>query len=172
MTSGRFAPIAAAATAVVSGAFLMLGPAGCDEGAPVDCGDTCPPVEGTYPLAFPGDAGLPSECVNLNVVAPANGDPLVIQHTDGGIITGTLTGVALTGQLYASGALILSGSPIPSSDGGVSSFLSLTATFAGGPADGGGVGSLSGTFTGNYSRIQGTSALRCNVARPFTATRQ
>ncbi|WP_375759190.1 hypothetical protein [Corallococcus exercitus] len=168
MTTGRFAPLAAAA--VVSGALLLLVPS-CKDGEAVDCGDACAPVEGTYPLAFQGDAGLPAECVNLNVQAVADGEALAIQRADGGILTGSLTGVALTGQVYASGDLILTGTPPPSSDGGVSTFLSLTAAFTGGPEDGGG-GSLSGTFSGQYSRIQGTSALRCTVTRPFTATRQ
>ncbi|NOK38837.1 hypothetical protein D7W79_42310 [Corallococcus exercitus] len=171
MTSGRFAPLAAVATVVVSGSLLLLAPAACDSNATVDCGDACAPVEGTYPLAFQDDAGLPAECVNLNVQALADGEPLAIQRTDGGILTGSLKGVALTGQVYASGFLTLTGTPPPSSDGGVSTFFSLTATITGSPEDGGG-GSLSGNFTGNYSRIQGTSALRCNVTRPFTATRQ
>ncbi|NOK14153.1 hypothetical protein [Corallococcus exercitus] len=170
MTSGRFAPVAAVATTVVSGALLLLAPS-CKEGGSAECGDACAPVEGTYPLTFRDDAGLPAECVNLNVQALADGEPLVIQRADGGILTGSMTKVALTGQVYASGGLILTGTPPPSSDGGVSTFLSLTATFTGGPEDGGG-GALSGTFTGQYSRIQGTNALRCTVARPFTATRQ
>ncbi|MBN8231962.1 hypothetical protein JYK02_31050 [Corallococcus macrosporus] len=170
MTTGRFAPLTAAALAVTGSTLLLIAPA-CKEGGAVDCGDACAPVEGNYPLAFQGDAGLAAECVNLNVQSLADGEVLNIQRTDGGVLTGSLTGVALTGQVYASGDLILTGTPPPSSDGGVSTFLSLNATFTGGPEDGGG-GSLSGTFTGQYSRIQGTSALRCNVTRPFTATRQ
>nr|WP_120562984.1 hypothetical protein [Corallococcus sp. AB011P]RKG59716.1 hypothetical protein D7X30_11790 [Corallococcus sp. AB011P] len=172
MTSGRFVPLAAVATAVVSSTFLMLGPAGCDESQSVACSDDCPAVEGTYPLTFLGDAGLPSECVNLNVQPLTDGELLAIQRTEGGVLTGTLNGVALTGQVYATGALILTGMPLPSNDGGVSTFLSITATHTGGPEDGGMGSSLSGNFTSQFSRIQGTSALRCNLARPFTATRQ
>lgn len=169
MTSGRFVPLATVTTAVVSSTLLMLGPA-CHEGGTLDCGDACAPVEGNYPLAFQDDAGLPAECVNLNVQAVASGERLSIQPAaDGGVLTGTLTGVALTGQVYPSGNLSLNGTPLPSSDGGLSTFLNVNATFTGGPDD---AGSLSGTFTGNYSRIQGTSALRCTVTRPFTATRQ
>ncbi|RKG99059.1 hypothetical protein D7X32_27615 [Corallococcus carmarthensis] len=154
---------------MVSSTFLLLTPA-CDEGGTTDCGDTCPPVEGRYPLAFRDDAGLPAECVNLNVQALADGEPLTLQR-DGGTLTGTLTGVPLTGQVYASGALSLSGAPPSSRDGGVNTFLSLTGTVARDTGDGG-VVSLAGTFTGSYSRTQGTSSLRCSVTRPFTATRQ
>lgn len=170
MTSGRFAPIATVATAVVSSAFLMLGPAGCDEEGNVDCGENCPPVEGIYPLTFQSDAGLPAECVNMNVQAVANGEPLTIQRLDGGLLTATLTDVALAGRVYSSGGLSLTGSLPTSTDGGVNNTLNVNAIFTGGPADGG-IGSLSGTFTGNYSRTQGTATLRCTVARPFTATR-
>ncbi|WP_147446957.1 hypothetical protein [Corallococcus sp. CA054B] len=172
MTSGRFVPLAAVATAVVSSTFLMLGPAGCDESQSVACADDCPAVEGSYPLTFTGDAGLPSECVNLNVQPLADGELLAIQRTEGGMLTGSLAGVMLTGQVYATGDLTLTGMPLPSGDGGVSTFFSITATHTGGPEDGGPGGSLSGNFTGQFSRIQGTSALRCNLARPFTATRQ
>ncbi|QAT85266.1 hypothetical protein EJ065_3705 [Corallococcus coralloides] len=172
MTSGRFAPLAAVATAVVSSTFLLLGPAGCDESQSVACTDDCPAVEGAYPLTFTGDAGLPAECVNLNVQPLAEGEVLSIQRTEGGMLTGTLAGVALTGQVYATGDLTLTGVPPPSSDGGVSTVYTLSATHTGGPEDGGVGSSLSGNFTGQFSRVQGTSALRCNVARPFTATRQ
>ncbi|MBZ4371272.1 hypothetical protein [Corallococcus sp. AS-1-6] len=173
MTSGRFAPLAAA-TAVVASAFLMLGPAGCDESQNAACTDNCPAVEGTYPLRFMGDAGLPAECVNLNVQPLADGEVLSIQRGEGGMLTGSLAGVPLTGQVYASGDLTLTGLPPPSSDGGVSTIYTLNATHTGGGDDDGGLvhGGLSGNFTGQFSRIQGTSALRCNVARPFTATRQ
>ncbi|MBN9685013.1 MULTISPECIES: hypothetical protein [unclassified Corallococcus] len=176
MTSGRFAPLAAVATAVVSSTFLLLGPAGCDEKSQgAACTDNCPTVEGNYPLTFAGDAGLPAECVNLNVKELVDGEVLNIQRGEGGMLTGTLAGVALTGQVYANGALNLTGLPLPGGDGGVSTIYTLTATHTGAaPTEDGGVGpgSLSGNFNGQFSRVQGTSALRCNVARPFTATRQ
>ncbi|MHA7631342.1 hypothetical protein [Corallococcus sp. M7] len=175
MTSGRFAPLAAVATAVVSSTFLMLGPAGCDESQSVACTDNCPAVEGAYPLTFIGDAGQPAECTNLNVQPLPNGEVLTLARGEGGMLTGTLAGVALTGQVYANGALNLTGLPPPSGDGGVSTIYTLTATHTGSASteDGGlGPGSLSGNFNGQFSRVQGTSALRCNVARPFTATRQ
>ncbi|NPC69739.1 hypothetical protein HPP05_08260 [Corallococcus exiguus] len=173
MTSGRFVPLVAVATAVVSSTFLMFGPAGCDESQSVACTDNCPAVEGAYPLTFLGDAGLSAECVNLNVQPLADGEVLNIQRTGGNALTASLAGVALTGQVYATGDLTLIGTPLPSGDGGVSATYTLTATHTGGAEDGGlGQSNLTGNFSGQFSRVQGTSAQRCNVARPFTATRQ
>ncbi|WP_223646328.1 hypothetical protein [Corallococcus sp. EGB] len=170
MTSGRFAPLSAVATVVLSGTFLMLAPAACHGGGPLDCGDTCAPVEGTYPLFFQDDAGVPPECANLDVQLIADGERLSIQRADGGgVLTGTLTGVELTGRVHASGAVVLNGGPLPSSDGGVNTFFSVNAIFTAGPDDG---GSLSGTFSGDFSRNQGSSTLGCIVTRQFTATRQ
>lgn len=174
MTSGRFVPFAAVATAVVSSTFLMLGPVGCDEDESAACTDDCPAVEGTYPLMFTGDAGLPAECANLNVQALPNGELLSIRRAEDGMLTATLAGVALTGQVYASGALNLTGMTPPISDGGLNTLYTVTATQTEGTEDGGLVpNSLIGNLASQYSRIEGTtSELRCNVARPFTATRQ
>jgi hypothetical protein len=168
MTIGRFVPLAAVTTAVVSSTLLMLVPACKSEGTS-DCGEACAFVGGGYPLEFQGDAGLPAECLNLNVAEVPDGSVLALAQQDGGILTGTLTDIPLTGQVYASGDLSLSGGPPPSTDGGVTSFVNLTAIFTGGAND---AGSLTGTFTGNYSRTQGTASLRCTVVRPFTATRR
>ncbi|RKH34334.1 hypothetical protein [Corallococcus llansteffanensis] len=171
MNTGRFIPLAAVTTALVSSTVLLLAPACGDDGAAQDCGEECAPVEGAYPLAFRGDAGLPPECVNLNVPALPEGKDLRLMR-DGGTLTGSLEGVALRGQVSATGDLSLTGAPLPSADGGLTTFLSLTASFTGGPADGGGDGSLSGIFTGNFSRLNGGTSQRCFVTRPFTATRR
>lgn len=175
MNSGRFIPLAAVTTALVSSTLLLLAPACGDEGAVPDCGEECAPVEGIYPLAFRGDAGLPPECVNLDVPALPQGKDLTLVR-DGGTVTGTLDGVAFKGQVYATGDLSLKATPLPRADGGLTTFLSLTASFTGGPADsgvdGGISGRLSGNFTGNYSRLDGNTPQRCFVTRPFTATRR
>ncbi|MCY1047387.1 hypothetical protein OV208_39175 [Corallococcus sp. bb12-1] len=171
MTTGRFLPLAAVTTALVSSTLLMLAPACGDEGTPLDCAENCAPVEGSYPLAFPNDAGLPPECVSLNVPPLPNGKDLVLNR-DGGTLTGSLDGLALKGKVQATGSLSLTGTPPPSSDGGLTTFLSLNASFTGGTAESGAAGSLTGNFTGNYSRIQGNLSQRCTVTRPFTATRR
>ena len=171
MNSGRFIPLAAVTTALVTSSVLLLAPACGDDGAVPDCGEECAPVEGLYPLAFLSDAGLPAECVNLNVPALPEGKDLSLAR-DGGTLMGSLDGVALKGQVNATGDLRLTGAPLPSSDGGLTTFLTLTASFTGGPADGGLGGRLRGNFTGNYSRQDGNTSQRCFVTRPFTATRR
>ncbi|WP_147444368.1 MULTISPECIES: hypothetical protein [Corallococcus] len=171
MKTGRFLPLVTVTTAVVSSAVLMLAPACDDEGTPLDCAETCAPVEGSYPLAFLADAGLPPECVNLNVPPLPDGKDLVLER-EGSALTASLDGVDLQGQVFPSGDLSVTGGPPPSSDGGLTTFLSLNASFTGGVADSGVGGSLTGSFSGNYSRIQGNASQRCSVTRPFTATRR
>ncbi|NBD12125.1 MULTISPECIES: hypothetical protein [Corallococcus] len=167
MTTGRFVPLAAVTTAMVSSTLLLLAPA-CGTKGNADCGESCAPVEGVYPLVFQPDAGLPPECANLNAPPLPDGKDLTLTR-DGGALGGSLEGVALRGQVFPTGDLTVSGAPPPSSDGGLTLFISVSATFTGGASDG---GSLTGTFSGNFSRIQGSGSLQCTVTRPFTATRR
>ncbi|RYZ44007.1 MAG: hypothetical protein EOO71_01240 [Myxococcaceae bacterium] len=170
MKTGRLLPLVTVATAVVASATLMLAPACGDEGT-LDCAESCAPVEGSYPLVLTADAGLPPECVNLSVPPLPDGKDLVLAR-EGATLTGTLDGVALQGQVFTTGDLSVTGTTPPSPDGGLTTFLSLNASFTGGAADSGVAGSLTGNFTGNYSRIQGNFSQRCSVTRPFTATRR
>lgn len=159
MTSGRFAP--AALTAVLS-----LAASACGDGA-APCTE-CPAVEGRYRMGF-GDAGVPGECSQLNVDLP-RGKPLDIART-GASLTGSLEGVSLRGMVSAQGSLSLSGGAAGTPDGGVSTTLSLSGFYMPLAGDGG-TASLTGTYTGTFTRAGPNGPQRCNVVSPFSATRE
>jgi hypothetical protein len=155
MTSGRFWLIAAA---LVTTATAVA--AGCgDSGAPCT---TCPPIEGRYALEF--EAGtIPADCASLGVGLPQG--PLDIQRTGAGL-TATLEGVPMEGTLYQTYDFSLLGTQ-PSLDGGSTQFT-VSGRYTPTRVDGG-MGSISGSFTGTYARGSAQGTRRCSVFRAYTA---
>jgi hypothetical protein len=159
MTSGRFWPIAAALT--VSAVALS---AACGGGSGSPC-TSCPPMEGTYTVEFAAGE-LPAECATLGVTLPQG--PLDIQRAGGGL-TATWEGVELQGTLYQSLDFNLLGTEAQL-DGGRTQF-SLNGRYTPGSMDGG-VGSLSGSFTGSYTRGSAQGPRNCSILRAYTAAQQ
>jgi hypothetical protein len=163
MTSGRFAPATAVVLAVLG---TLLAIPGCGSGTP--CTD-CPALEGRYRMAF-SDAGVPGECANLGVQGLPQGSELEVSRTANSL-SGTLEGVDLQGSVYATGDFSLAGTRSAVLDGGRTDTLSLTGRYTP-PLEDGGTALLGGTFSAGYSRGGAGAPQRCNVTRPFTATRR
>ncbi len=162
MTSGRFAPLGAAALTAV----LTLAASGCGDAAP-RCTD-CPAMEGRYRMDF-GDGGVPGECSQMSVDLP-RGRPLDITREEDAL-TGTLEGVTLRGTVSAQGSFSMSGNTPGSPDGGVTRTESLAGVYTP-PVQDGGTARLAGTFSGTFTRAGPGGPQRCNVVTPFSATRE
>ncbi|MFL5347389.1 MAG: hypothetical protein ACJ8AT_21605 [Hyalangium sp.] len=158
MTSGRFWLIAAALASPALAAIACGG-----GGAPCT---TCAPIEGRYPLEFAAGA-VPADCASLNVALPRG--PLDIQRA-GSQLTATLDNVPLQGTLFQSSDFNLLGSQA-AQDGGSTTQFAFSGSYTPGRADGG-TGSLSGSFTGTYSRPSPQGTGRCTLPRAYTATQQ
>lgn len=158
MTSGRFWLRAAALTATAAASFAACG----GGGAPCT---SCPPLEGRYTVEFAAGE-LPDECMELGVGLPQGGLDI---HRAGAALTATWEEVALQGTLYQSLDFTLLGTDTRL-DGGSTQF-SLSGRYTPGSADGG-LGAISGTFTGSYTRGAAQGTRRCSLYRAYTATQQ
>jgi hypothetical protein len=155
MTSGRLWLIAAA----LSTTAVALSAACGASGSPCT---SCPPLEGRYTVAFAAGE-TPDDCAALGVTLPQG--PLDIQRAGAGL-TATWEEVELQGTLYQSLDFTLLGAEVPL-DGGRTQF-SLNGRYMPGSADGG-VGALSGSFSGSYTRASPQGQSDCSIVRPFTA---
>lgn len=159
MTSGRFWLIAAALTTTAVALSASCGGSG---GSPCT---SCPPMEGRYTVQFAA-VGTPDECAPLGVTLPQG--PLDIQRA-GSALTATWEELELQGTLYQSFDFTLLGNEAQQ-DGGRTQF-SLNGRYTPGSTDGG-LGSISGSFTGTYTRGTAQGPRDCSLFRPYTAAQQ
>ena len=158
MTSGRFWLIAAALAATAVAFSTACG------GSGAVC-TSCPSMEGRYTVEFAAGA-IPADCTALGVTLPQG--PLDIQRSGGGL-TATWEEVELEGTLYQSLDFNLLGTQAEP-DGGRTQF-SVSGRYAPGSTDGG-VGTLSGSFTGSYTRAAAQGPRNCSIFRAYTAAQQ
>jgi hypothetical protein len=159
MNSGRFWLVVVS----LAGTAVILSPA-CGDSGGSPC-STCPPIEGSYELEF-ASGTLPADCAAIGVQLPQGA--LEIERT-GPQLNATVDGVALQGTLFQSYDFNLL-SPQTQLDGGTTT-LSFSGRYVPVLRDGG-TGSISGTFSGNYSRTAPQGTRRCTLARPYTATQE
>lgn len=158
MTSGRFWLIAAALAATAVAFSAACG----GSGSPCT---SCPPMEGRYTVEFAAGA-IPEDCAALGVTLPRG--PLDIQRAGAGL-TATWDEVELEGTLYQSLDFSLLGTEAEL-DGGRTQF-SVSGRYMPGSADGG-VGAISGSFTGAYTRGSAQGPRNCSIFRAYTAAQQ
>jgi hypothetical protein len=159
MTSGRFWLIAAALAITT---VALSAACGGSNGAPCT---SCPPMEGRYTVEFAAGE-IPNDCATLGVTLPQG--PLDIQRAGGGL-TATWDDIEMQGTLYQSLDFTLLGAEAQP-DGGRTQF-SVNGRYAPGGTDGG-VGSISGTFTGSYTRGSAQGPRNCSILRAYTAAQQ
>lgn len=159
MTSGRFWLFAAA---LATTAVALSAACGSANGSPCT---SCPPIEGLYTVQFAA-VSTPDECAPLGVTLPRG--PLDI-HRAGSALTATWDGIGLEGTLFQSFDFTLLGNEAQL-DGGRTQF-SVSGKYTPGSTDGG-LGSISGSFTGTYNRGTAQGPRDCSLFRPYTATQQ
>ncbi|HVG60043.1 MAG TPA: hypothetical protein VNA24_15910 [Hyalangium sp.] len=159
MNSGRFVLIIAA---LATSAIALSAACGNEGGSP--CTD-CPPMEGRYVVAFAAVTN-PDECAPLGVFLPRG--PLDIGRA-GSALTAHWDGMEMQGTLYQSLDFNLLGTDAQL-DGGRTTF-SVNGRYAPGSTDGG-MGMISGTFTGTYTRGTPQGPQDCALFRPITAAQQ
>lgn len=180
MTSGRFWLLGTACAS----ALALVSAAGCSGDGLQPCDSTdCVPIEGRYALSF-GEGTFPDsgDCEGVPVELPRE---LTLTRSVSQL-TGRLNeGQTLTGTVYRNGEFNLLGSGLTRPDAGVGDTLNagfignylgqrggVAGADGGTPAGDGGVAQLSGTFNGTRVRSAGGANQRCQMTRPFTATRQ
>jgi len=179
MTSGRFWLLGTACAS----ALALVSATGCNEDGLQPCDSTnCATIEGRYTLSY-GQATFPDsgDCEDVPVELP---EGITITRSVSQL-TGRLDeGQTLSGTLYNNNEFNLLGSGTASPDAGVGDTLNANLTGAyvgargggtgtdGGTSTGGGAAQLTGTFNGTRVRSGGGTNQRCQVSRPFTATRQ
>jgi hypothetical protein len=159
MNSGRFWLIVAA---LATSAVALSAACGNSGGAPCT---NCPPMEGRYMVEF-ALVATPDECAPLGVSLPRG--PLDVERA-GGALTATWDGIDMQGTLYQSLEFNLLGTDAEL-DGGRTTF-SLNGRYTPGSTDGG-MGMLSGSFTGTYTRGSPQGPRDCSLFRPYTAAQQ
>lgn len=159
MTSGRFWLIAA----TLAGTAAAMA-SGCGDDNVEPC-TACPAMEGRYTVEF-AEGTLPAECTSLGIQLPQGA---LEMNRVGSQLNATLDGVPLQGTVFTTYDFNLAGARGPM-DGGTDTY-SLTGRYVPALMDGG-TGSLTGTFSGNYTRTTPTGAQRCALGRPYTATQQ
>lgn len=159
MNSGRFWLIVAA---LATTAMALSAACGSGGGAPCT---NCPPMEGRYVVAFAAVTS-PDECAPLGVFLPRG--PLDIERA-GAALTATWDAIEMQGTLYQSYDFTLLGTDAEL-DGGRTTF-SLNGRYTPGSTDGG-IGTLSGSFTGTYTRGSPQGPQDCSLFRPYTAAQQ
>jgi hypothetical protein len=159
MNSGRFWLIVAA---LATSAVALS--AACGNGGGSPC-TNCPPMEGRYGVAFAAVTS-PDECAPLGVTLPQG--PLDVARA-GAALTATWDGIEMEGTLYQSLDFNLLGADAQL-DGGRTTF-SLNGRYTPGSTDGG-MGMLSGSFTGTYTRGSPQGQQNCSLFRPYTAAQQ
>jgi hypothetical protein len=159
MNSGRFWLIVAALAIT---AVAMSAACGNSGGAPCT---NCPAMEGRYMVQFAAGTD-PEECATLGVPLPRG--PLDIERA-GAALTAHWEAIELQGTLYQSNDFTLLGTDAEL-DGGRTTF-SLSGRYAPGSTDGG-LGMISGTFTGTYTRGSPQGPQDCSHFRPYTAAQQ
>jgi hypothetical protein len=159
MNSGRFWLLVVS----LAGTAVVLSP-GCGDNTGTPCGN-CPPMEGSYELEFAAGT-LPADCAAIGVRFPQG--QLEIERT-GPNLNATVDGVGLTGTLYQSYDFNLQ-SPLSAFDGGTDT-LSFSGRYIPVVRDGG-VGQLTGSFTGTYTRTAPQGTRRCTLSRSYTATQE
>jgi hypothetical protein len=159
MNSGRFWLV----VATLAGSAVILSP-GCGGSEGSACAN-CPPIEGTYELEFTAGP-LPADCTAIGVQLPQG--PLEIERT-GPQLNASVDGVELQGTLFQSYDFNLL-SPLTQLDGGTTT-LSFSGRYIPVLRDGG-TASITGSFSGNYTRTAPQGTQRCTLGRAYTATQE